>query len=86
MRLKSVAKSLFNRPSERVRKPARYLGKEINAVLKTLSNQSSIGAGLSDLYGGDVPSRAKNPLCLANGLPDVYAERVLPPAPIWKKY
>lgn len=66
---------------ERVRKPARYLGKEINAVLKNPEQiKVQLALAFPDLYEVGMSHLGLKILyALANGLPDVYAERVFAP-------
>jgi len=66
---------------ERVRKPARYLGKEVNAVFKNPGQvKVHLALAFPDLYEVGMSHLGLKILyALANRLPDVYAERVFAP-------
>lgn len=67
---------------DRVRKPARYLGKEINAVFKKPEDvKVHLALAFPDLYEVGMSHLGLKILyALVNELPDVYAERVFAPA------
>jgi radical SAM family uncharacterized protein len=66
---------------ERVRKPARYLGKEINAIYKSVEEiKVHLVLAFPDLYEVGMSHLGLKILyALANKMPEVYAERVFAP-------
>jgi radical SAM family uncharacterized protein len=80
--LRLVTEIDISRLLERVRKPASYLGREINAVFKKLGDvKVHLGLAFPDLYEVGMSHLGLKILyALVNKEPDFYAERIFAPA------
>ncbi len=77
-----MSKSAYDNLLDRVQKPARYLGEEINAVYKPLNDiKLHLALAFPDLYEVGMSHLGLKILyALVNELPGMYAERVFAPA------